>query len=58
MLLSDLKQYRPVYAPKDFLEVLLNIQNPNHEKLMYVNMTEYTLYSDRISHAGQYYFET
>lgn len=27
---SDLSQYRPVYAPKDFLEVLLLIRSPNY----------------------------
>ncbi|XP_013072479.2 TBC1 domain family member 19-like isoform X1 [Biomphalaria glabrata] len=26
---SDLSQIRPVYAPKDFLEVLVGLQNPN-----------------------------
>ncbi|XP_065203977.1 TBC1 domain family member 19 [Planococcus citri] len=31
----DLSQYRPVYAPKDFLEVLLNVQNPNQESSAY-----------------------
>lgn len=25
----DLTQYRPVYAPKDFLEVLLSLNGPN-----------------------------
>ncbi|XP_059933064.1 TBC1 domain family member 19 [Gadus macrocephalus] len=27
----DLSQFRPVYAPKDFLEVLIGLRNPNHE---------------------------
>ncbi|CAH1389958.1 unnamed protein product [Nezara viridula] len=27
----DLSQYRPVYAPKDFLEVLLAIRSPNYK---------------------------
>ncbi|KAM8938811.1 TBC1 domain family member 19 [Pelodytes ibericus] len=26
----DLSLYRPVYAPKDFLEVLINLRNPNY----------------------------
>jgi len=30
---SDLSQYRPVYAPKDFLDVLLWIRSPNHRSL-------------------------
>ena len=25
----DLSQFRPVYAPKDFLDVISNIRNPN-----------------------------
>ncbi|CAB3382765.1 Hypothetical predicted protein [Cloeon dipterum] len=29
----DLSQYRPVYAPKDFLDVLLWIRSPNHRSL-------------------------
>ncbi|EMP37372.1 TBC1 domain family member 19 [Chelonia mydas] len=28
---SDLSLFRPVYAPKDFLEVLMNLRNPNYE---------------------------
>ncbi|XP_026859614.1 TBC1 domain family member 19 isoform X1 [Electrophorus electricus] len=27
----DLSKFRPVYAPKDFLEVLINLKNPNHD---------------------------
>ncbi|NXF20219.1 TBC19 protein, partial [Rhodinocichla rosea] len=27
----DLSLFRPVYAPKDFLEVLMNLRNPNYE---------------------------
>ncbi|CAL8241594.1 unnamed protein product [Merluccius merluccius] len=27
----DLSQFRPVYAPKDFLEVLVGLRNPNHD---------------------------
>ncbi|XP_075424355.1 TBC1 domain family member 19 isoform X3 [Ascaphus truei] len=27
----DLSLFRPVYAPKDFLEVLINLRNPNYE---------------------------
>lgn len=27
----DLSLFRPVYAPKDFLEVLVNLRNPNYE---------------------------
>ncbi|XP_028330910.1 TBC1 domain family member 19 [Gouania willdenowi] len=27
---SDLSRFRPVYAPKDFLEVLIGLRNPNH----------------------------
>ncbi|XP_028902434.1 TBC1 domain family member 19 [Ornithorhynchus anatinus] len=27
----DLSHFRPVYAPKDFLEVLMNLRNPNYE---------------------------
>jgi hypothetical protein len=30
LLFSDLSQIRPVYAPKDFLEVIVGIQNPNY----------------------------
>lgn len=26
----DLSQFRPVYAPKDFLEVIIGLQNPNY----------------------------
>ena len=26
---SDLSQFRPVYAPKDFLEVIASLKNPN-----------------------------
>ncbi|XP_036407439.1 TBC1 domain family member 19 [Megalops cyprinoides] len=26
----DLSRFRPVYAPKDFLEVLISLRNPNH----------------------------
>lgn len=33
ILLPDLSQYRPVYAPKDFLEVLLLIRSPNYRIL-------------------------
>ncbi|KAJ4443036.1 hypothetical protein ANN_04686 [Periplaneta americana] len=29
----DLSQYRPVYAPKDFLEVLLCIRSPNYRSM-------------------------
>ncbi|XP_014792531.1 PREDICTED: TBC1 domain family member 19 [Calidris pugnax] len=28
---EDLSLFRPVYAPKDFLEVLMNLRNPNYE---------------------------
>uniref|UniRef100_A0A8P4K7Q2 TBC1 domain family, member 19 n=1 Tax=Dicentrarchus labrax TaxID=13489 RepID=A0A8P4K7Q2_DICLA len=27
----DLSRFRPVYAPKDFLEVLIGLRNPNHD---------------------------
>ncbi|XP_063778241.1 TBC1 domain family member 19 isoform X1 [Pseudophryne corroboree] len=27
----DLSNFRPVYAPKDFLEVLINLRNPNYD---------------------------
>ncbi|KAM9717295.1 TBC1 domain family member 19 isoform 2-T2 [Menidia menidia] len=27
----DLSRFRPVYAPKDFLEVLVSLRNPNHD---------------------------
>uniref|UniRef100_A0A3B4BZP4 Rab-GAP TBC domain-containing protein n=1 Tax=Pygocentrus nattereri TaxID=42514 RepID=A0A3B4BZP4_PYGNA len=27
----DLSKFRPVYAPKDFLEVLISLKNPNHD---------------------------
>uniref|UniRef100_A0A3Q3X3U1 Rab-GAP TBC domain-containing protein n=1 Tax=Mola mola TaxID=94237 RepID=A0A3Q3X3U1_MOLML len=27
----DLNRFRPVYAPKDFLEVLISLRNPNHD---------------------------
>ncbi|XP_007426921.1 TBC1 domain family member 19 isoform X2 [Python bivittatus] len=27
----DLSHFRPVYAPKDFLEVLMNLRNPNYD---------------------------
>ncbi|XP_026990312.1 TBC1 domain family member 19 isoform X2 [Tachysurus fulvidraco] len=27
----DLSKFRPVYAPKDFLEVLISLRNPNHD---------------------------
>nr|XP_014347960.1 PREDICTED: TBC1 domain family member 19 isoform X2 [Latimeria chalumnae] len=27
----DLSRFRPVYAPKDFLEVLINLRNPNYD---------------------------
>lgn len=30
--LSDLSQYRPLYAPKDFLEVLFSIRDPSFKK--------------------------
>ncbi|KAF7287220.1 hypothetical protein GWI33_002040 [Rhynchophorus ferrugineus] len=30
---ADIQKYRPVYAPKDFLEVLLNLKGPNREKV-------------------------
>ena len=29
VMFVDLSQFRPVYAPKDFLEVISNIKNPN-----------------------------
>lgn len=32
----DLSQYRPVYAPKDFLDVLLAIRSPNYNLIKYV----------------------
>lgn len=32
----DLTQYRPVYAPKDFLDVLLAIRSPNYRAVEYV----------------------
>ncbi|KAF0029156.1 hypothetical protein F2P81_018261 [Scophthalmus maximus] len=28
---ADLSRFRPVYAPKDFLEVLVSLRNPNHD---------------------------
>uniref|UniRef100_A0A7N6C3L0 Rab-GAP TBC domain-containing protein n=1 Tax=Anabas testudineus TaxID=64144 RepID=A0A7N6C3L0_ANATE len=28
---SDLSRFRPVYAPKDFLEMLIGLRNPNHD---------------------------
>ncbi|XP_075714978.1 TBC1 domain family member 19 isoform X2 [Rhinoderma darwinii] len=28
----DLSLFRPVYAPKDFLEVLINLHNPNYDR--------------------------
>ncbi|XP_051573680.1 TBC1 domain family member 19-like isoform X2 [Myxocyprinus asiaticus] len=28
----DLSKFRPVYAPKDFLEVLIGLRNPNNER--------------------------
>ncbi|PWA28798.1 hypothetical protein CCH79_00012920 [Gambusia affinis] len=28
---TDLSRFRPVYAPKDFLEVLISLRNPNHD---------------------------
>ncbi|KAM8882450.1 TBC1 domain family member 19 [Synchiropus picturatus] len=33
----DLSLFRPVYAPKDFLEVLVTLRNPNHESNEDVN---------------------
>lgn len=31
ILFSDINKYRPVYSPKDFLEVLLNLKGPNYK---------------------------
>lgn len=28
----DLSQYRPLYAPKDFLDVLFSVKDPNFKK--------------------------
>uniref|UniRef100_A0A3B4TNY9 TBC1 domain family, member 19 n=1 Tax=Seriola dumerili TaxID=41447 RepID=A0A3B4TNY9_SERDU len=33
----DLSRFRPVYAPKDFLEVLISLRNPNHDSSEDVN---------------------
>ncbi|XP_035875467.1 TBC1 domain family member 19 isoform X2 [Phyllostomus discolor] len=33
----DLSLFRPVYAPKDFLEVLINLRNPNYENGDYLS---------------------
>uniref|UniRef100_A0A5F8HIA3 TBC1 domain family member 19 n=1 Tax=Monodelphis domestica TaxID=13616 RepID=A0A5F8HIA3_MONDO len=33
----DLSLFRPVYAPKDFLEVLINLRNPNYENGEHLN---------------------
>ena len=30
----DLSHFRPVYAPKDFLEVIISLKNPNYFSLM------------------------
>jgi hypothetical protein len=40
----DLSQYRPVYAPKDFLEVLLCIRSPNYCSIEWVYLTYKGLY--------------
>ncbi|XP_074130706.1 TBC1 domain family member 19 isoform X4 [Sminthopsis crassicaudata] len=34
----DLSLFRPVYAPKDFLEVLINLRNPNYENGDHLNL--------------------
>lgn len=31
----DLSQYRPLYAPKDFLDVLFSIRDPSFKKQPY-----------------------
>lgn len=30
----DIQKYRPVYAPKDFFEVLINLKGPNNKQKM------------------------
>ncbi|XP_034019981.1 TBC1 domain family member 19 isoform X2 [Thalassophryne amazonica] len=34
---ADLTRFRPIYAPKDFLEVLISLRNPNHDSSEGVN---------------------
>ncbi|KAK7861826.1 hypothetical protein R5R35_000588 [Gryllus longicercus] len=38
----DLSQYRPVYAPKDFLEVLLWIRSPNYQHIDSAGVWDFT----------------
>jgi hypothetical protein len=33
--LAELSQYRPLYAPKDFLEVLFSVRDPSFKKQVY-----------------------
>jgi len=33
-VVSDLSHFRPVYAPKDFLEVIVSLRNPNYCSLL------------------------
>ncbi|XP_042205753.1 TBC1 domain family member 19-like isoform X3 [Homarus americanus] len=35
---NDLSMIRPVYAPKDFLEVLANLRNPNYDETIEENL--------------------
>jgi hypothetical protein len=39
LFFPDLSQYRPVYAPKDFLEVLLCIYSPNYRSTEWVRLS-------------------
>lgn len=41
LTISDLTPYRPVYAPKDFLEVLLWIRSPNYRPIEYVILLQF-----------------
>lgn len=37
----DLSQYRPLYAPKDFLDVLFSIRDPSFKKQLCVIIYKY-----------------
>ncbi|KAL1116275.1 hypothetical protein AAG570_005770 [Ranatra chinensis] len=49
----ELSQYRPVYAPKDFLEVLLCIRNPNYRTIDRVSPWEFVHFPLKVKTLGE-----
>lgn len=45
---TDLTMIRPVYAPKDFLEVLSSLRNPNYDESTWGTLYSFDSYDDTI----------